>query len=127
MVTARAETHEENDAAPLRGVRLMMHTLGKVVALQFQIYMLKIKTAIARYVVAALLIIAAVAVALAGIVFLEVGLFLLLTDVAGMAAVWAALIFAGVHLAGAAVLVLAARKYFKGNHKPETKEDSHEG
>lgn len=116
MVTHRAHADDETADLrhpPFRGVRLMLKTLGRVISLQMQLIFLNIRQTIVRFLVASLLMIAAIAMAVVAVIFLDIGLFRILTDVTGLPVVWASLIFAGVHLIAALVLLLAARRLFR--------------
>jgi hypothetical protein len=109
-MTTRSDIHPAHEE-PFQGPRQIFRTLRRIVSLQIQIVMLKIKNALFNACMATTLIAAAWAMAVIALIFLEIGFFQLLTDIGGLRVVWAALIFSGVHLIAAALLGLAAKRF----------------
>ncbi len=83
-------------------------SLRRLIEVQIDIWLLKVKMTVMRLVLMAVLAFVSLIVALVGVIFLYAGIYHVLTDVWGIPAVWALLIFAAVHLLFAGVLVVAA-------------------
>jgi hypothetical protein len=77
----------------------------RVIDLQYRIWLTHAKLTLQRMVLYAALFGAAMLLGLLAIIFLYIGVFHVLTDVIGLRAVWAYLIFGGIHLVIAAALV----------------------
>ena len=97
------------------GVRRMASSISRLASLQSRIILLQAKLVAQRTLAAAALWGLAVALGVLAIVFLDIGVFHVLTDpeLAALRPAWAYLIFAAAHLLIAGVLVLAARSILK--------------
>ena len=108
------------------GVRRLLASLVRVVDNQYRIWLLQAKITLMRMALYAALFATAAVLGLLAIIFLYIGVFKVLTDVAGLAPVWAYLIYGGFHLILATVLVLVAISILKGKAKdPTTQEGAH--
>ncbi len=97
------------------GLRRLISSIARLLDLQYRIWLTEAKIAVAKIVMYVVLFGAAALLGILGIIFLFIGAFHVLTDVCGLAPVWAYLIFAGVQLVLAVVLVLVAKGIL---HKP---------
>jgi hypothetical protein len=91
------------------GIRRLIASIARLVDIQFKIWLIEAKISLIRVGLYIALFGAAAVFAMVGIVFLLIGLFRVLTDVVGIAPVWAFLIFAGFFLVLAGTLVLVGR------------------
>lgn len=93
------------------GVRRMVSSLTRLASLQSQIILLQAKLVAQRVMTAAGLWAGAIAAGILAIVFLDIGVFEVLTDqeLVGIRPAWAFLIFAAVHLLLAAGLIVGAK------------------
>jgi Putative Actinobacterial Holin-X, holin superfamily III len=94
------------------GLRRLVSSIARLTDIQLQIWLTRAKLAAFSVAFYAALFGAAAVVSILGIIFLFIGLFRVLTDVVGLAPVWAFLIFGGVQLLLAGVLVAIARSVF---------------
>jgi hypothetical protein len=90
-------------------------SLLRVGKLQGQIWTTRAKMKVANALISAALLSAAGVVALLAIIFLYIGVFHLLTDIAHLQRTWVYLIYFAVHVAGAVVLVSVARAWNRKN------------
>ena len=91
------------------GIRRLLASTARLADIQLKIWLTEAKITVSRIALYVALFGAAAVLATVGIVFLFIGLFRVLTDVLGVAPVWAFLIFAGFLFVLAAVLVMFAR------------------
>lgn len=137
MTTAAHETHTAHEVReelpqgkrPERargGAARVVASVMRVASLQTKIWLTQAKIATMRMVLFVALYAAAGVVGVLGIIFLYLGLFRVLTDVAGLAPVWAYLIFAGVHIALAAVLAVVGQKILSRPIDDDEDEAAHE-
>src|SRR4051812_8824095 len=91
---------------PKGGVRRMLASAVRLVDVQYRIWLTQAKLTLQRMLIYAALFAGAAVVGLLAIIFLYIGVFHLLTDVAGLRPVWAYLIYGGFHLVLAVVLVM---------------------
>jgi len=137
-------TGEPRETASQRGrggVRRLIQRGLRVADLQYRIWLTQAKLTAKRIVMFAILFGIAAVLGLLAIIFLYIGVFKVLTDVIGLAPVWAYLIYGGFHLILAGVLVfIGASKLSKKDideddaddtprdktHTPETAEARHE-
>lgn len=122
MVSHNPPTQEETrddtrDAEPRSrvGPRVegVIASLTELLHVQTKIIMLKLRVTIERILIAVMLGLGAVAVGILAIIFLDIGVYRLLTDILGIQPAWTWLIFAAVHAAGALVLIAWARKLLR--------------
>jgi hypothetical protein len=109
------------------GVRRLLSSLIRVIDVQYRIWLLQAKITLMRMLLYAALFTAACVLGLLAIIFLYVGVFKLLTDVAGLAPVWAYLIYGGFHLVLAGVLVMIAMSILKSKDEPKKNKQTAEG
>jgi hypothetical protein len=102
------------------GVRRLVQRAWRVVDLQYRIMLTQAKLTAKRIVMFAILFGIASVLGLLAIIFLYIGVFKLLTDVAGLAPVWAYLIYGGFHLILAATLIMVGASKLS---KKDTDED----
>jgi hypothetical protein len=105
------------------GLRRLLASTFRVVDLQYRIWLTHAKITLQRMVLYAAMFGAAMVIGLLAIIFLYIGVFRLLTDVAGLRPVWAYLIFGVVHLALAAALVFIGTSILQ--KKDSSAKDSH--
>ena len=118
----------EHPRRPRRGgLRRLISSTMRLVDTQYRIMMLRAKMTLVRMAIYAALFAGAVVLGLVGIIFLYIGLFRLLTDVAGLP-VWATfLIYAGVHLVTATILLLYGGRMISGRDDDADDENDGEG
>ncbi len=107
---ARASAHPPKSDGPVAkgGVRRLTSSAVRLASLQLNIWMTQLKvTAIKIGIFAGLFAVAAL-LALLAIIFLYIGVFHVLTDVAHIPVVWAWLIYGGFHLILAGILIMVA-------------------
>jgi hypothetical protein len=121
MVATRRNTSESNSQGH-RGNALegIARTVGKLISIQTQIFAIKVKSAVTRFVVGTLLLLATLGLLVVAVIFFDIGLFHLMTDVWGIRVVWAALIFTLIHLLGAVGLALAARSVLRNVNQKDS-------
>src|SRR4051812_49469483 len=92
------------------GLRRLLASAVRLVDLQYRIWLTQAKLTLQRMMLYAALFAAAMVLGLLALIFLYIGVFHLLTDVAGLRPVWAYLIYGGFHaiLAGGVVVGGAA-------------------
>jgi hypothetical protein len=88
------------------GMRRLLNSLLRILDLQYRIWLTQAKLTIQKMMLYAILFVGAAILGLLAIIFLYIGLFRVLTDVAGIAPVWAYLIFGGLHLVIAVALIM---------------------
>lgn len=88
------------------GMRRLLNSLLRIVDLQYRIWLTQAKLTLQKMVLYAILFVGAAILGLLAIIFLYIGLFKVLTDVVGLAPVWAYLIFGGLHLVIAIALIM---------------------
>ncbi|HVS71784.1 MAG TPA: phage holin family protein [Phycisphaerae bacterium] len=113
--------HSRPKAGVRGGVRRLLASLTRLVNIQIQIWLAQAKATALKIGLFAGLFAAAGVLGILAIIFLYIGVFRVLTDVAGLRPVWAFLIYGGFHLVLAAVLVLIAIKIL--GRKEEDDED----
>jgi predicted phage tail protein len=108
------------------GVRRLTASVVRLVNIQVKIWLTQAKVTAMKVGLFAGLFAAAAVVAVLAIIFLYIGVFRVLTDVVHLQPVWAFLIFGGVHLLLAAVLVMVAIKILtkKENDDDDDKQDA---
>ena len=116
--------------APLRpswGLRRLITSSTRIADLQIRIWLTQAKIAAVRVAIFAALFSLAAALAILSVVFLFIGIFRLLTDVAGIAPVWAYLIMGGFTLLVAGILLAVGMHMLSAHDKPdpEAKHDEH--
>jgi len=110
------------------GLRRMLASVVRVADLQYRIWLTQAKLTLQRMLIYAALFAAATVLGILAIIFLYIGVFHLLTDVAGLRPVWAYLIYGGFHLVLAVVLVMVGTSMLgkKDPEKAEAKENATE-
>ncbi len=109
------------DLRPNRGgVRRLVSSIARLADIQFHIWMTEAKLAVSKIVLYVALFGAAALIAVLGVIFLFIGVFHVLTDVFGLAPVWAYLLFGGIQLAIAVTLVLIAKNALNKPAAPAT-------
>src|SRR5207248_175990 len=106
------------------GLRRLLTSVGKIIDLQIKIWLTQAKLTTQRIMLYAALFGAALLIGMLAIIFLYIGTFRLLTDVAGLQPVWAFLIFGGFHAVLATVLILVGTR--KLHKKDEESDDAHQ-
>ncbi|MCL2640536.1 MAG: phage holin family protein [Phycisphaerales bacterium] len=109
MVAAQAEETKERG-----GWRRMIASSSRLVDVHYRITVLRAKMAVVRVGVFVGLAVGAVGLGLLGIVFLYVGVFRLLTDVAGLPVWGAFLIYAGGHVVTALAMLIGGMRMMRG-------------
>jgi hypothetical protein len=109
------------------GFRRVLSSLVRVIDLQYRIWLVRAKITLLRMFLYAALFAAACVLGLLAIIFLYIGVFKLLTDVVGLAPVWAFLIYGGFHLILASALVMVALSILKAKDEPEKNKPTTEG
>jgi hypothetical protein len=104
------------------GVRRLIASVTRIVNLQVQIWLTQAKLTLMKMALYAGLFMAAAVLGLLAIIFLYIGFFRLLTDVIGLAPVWAYLIYGALHLLLAGVLVLIATRIMGSKDDDDTKD-----
>jgi len=99
-------------------------TFKRLTSLQLSIWITQVKSAVMRIVLFAILSVVAMFFVLMAVIFLYAGVFHILTDLLHVPTVWALLIFAGVHLIAAGVLVVVAIKLLH-KRKESDKSEKH--
>jgi len=111
---------------PRAGLGTQFHqvfqTFKHLTSLQLAIWMKQVKTMLTRIVLFAILSFIAFIFVVMAVIFLYAGVFHILTDVLHIPTVWALLIFAGVHLLTAGVLVLVAISMLHKRKDPDKSE-----
>lgn len=102
------------------GLRRMVSSIARLVDIQYRIWLTEAKMAVAKIVMYIVLFGAAALFGILGTIFLFIGAFHVLTDVVGLAPVWAYLIFAAVQLGLAFGLVMMAKTKFTAPDAPAT-------
>ncbi len=95
------------------GLRRLVSSVARLTDIQIQIWATQAKIAAMRLVVYAALVGGASIVGILGVIFVLIGLFHVLTDVVGLAPVWAFLVFGGGQLLLAAILIGVAVSILK--------------
>jgi hypothetical protein len=102
------------------GVRRLVSSIVRLADIQLQIWLTRAKLAAWSIALYAALFGAAALVGTLGIIFLFIGIFHVLTDVVGLAPVWAFLIFGGVQLLIAGVLFMIAKSILTKHVTPQS-------
>jgi len=100
----------------------IFETFKRLTSLQLSIWMSQVKSAVMRIVLFAILSAVAFVFVIMAVIFLYAGVFHILTDLLHVPTVWALLIFAGVHLITAGILVVVAISLLKKRKDPEKSE-----
>lgn len=87
------------------GVRRLLTSALRIADLQYRIWLTQAKLTVQRMAFFATLFGIAAVLGLLAIIFLYIGVFHLLTDIAGLAPVWAYLIYGGFHIVLAGILI----------------------
>jgi hypothetical protein len=130
--TETAEKGAAADAAGGRqrtrgGLRRLISSMMRLVDVQFRIMMVRAKLTLVRIAIFVALFAGMLVLGLVGVVFLYIGVFRLLTDVAGLP-VWATfLIYAGAHLVTALVLLGFGMRMISGRDDIGDDEKAGEG
>ena len=116
---------EEGRSHARGGVRRLISSITRLMDVQYRIMMVRAKMTLVRMAIFTALFAGAVVMGLVGLVFLYIGMFRLLTDVAGLP-VWATfLIYAGVHLVTGLVLLGFGNRMISG--RDEDSDEKHTG
>jgi Putative Actinobacterial Holin-X, holin superfamily III len=103
------------------GLPRFVASLTKVADLQFRIWMTRLKITALRMGMYFAMFGAAAVLGFLAIVFLYIGGFKVLTDVLHMRAVWAFVLFGGVHLIAAMILIYVGVKIITGRDEKKKK------
>jgi hypothetical protein len=101
------------------GIRRLVASVARLTDIQLQIWLTRVKLAAWSIALYAALFGAAALIGILGVIFLMIGIFHVLTDVAGLAPVWAFLIFGGGLLILAGVLVAIAKSVLTKRSTPK--------
>ncbi len=113
---------------PRGGLRRLLQNAGRVIDLQYRIWLIQAQLTLRRMALYAALFGAAMLIGLLAIIFLFIGAFHILTDVFHIPPVWAYLIFGGVLALLAITLVLIGTKILsKGPASDEAEDDEEKG
>ncbi|HVX86921.1 MAG TPA: phage holin family protein [Phycisphaerae bacterium] len=119
--------HNRPKSAVRGGLRRLLGNITRLISIQLQIWLTQAKATALKIALFAGLFAAAAVLAILAIIFLYIGVFHLLTDVAGLRPVWAFLIYGGFHLLLALILILVAVKILgRKNEDDEHDEDDHD-
>jgi hypothetical protein len=103
------------------GLRRLISSTMRVMDVQYRIMMLRAKMTLMRMAMYVGLMAVAVVLGLVGVIFLYIGVFRLLTDLAGLP-VWATfLIYAGVHVLTAMILIWGGARALSGRDDDDAK------
>jgi hypothetical protein len=105
------------------GVRRLTSSAVRLVSIQMKIWLTQVKVTAMKIGLFAGLFAAAAVLGVLAVIFLYIGLFRVLTDLVKLQPVWAFLIFGGVHLLLAAVLVMVAIKILTRKEDDDDDED----
>ena len=99
------------------GVRRMLASTTRLMDVHYQIVLLRAKMTVVRVAIYAGMAVGAVGLGLMGVIFLYVGVFRLLTDVAGVPAWGTFLIYAGGHIVTAVALLVGGMRTIRGRKR----------
>jgi len=122
--TGRPSTHSTHPPHATLGTQFheIFLTFKRLSSLQLSIWMSQVKSAVMRIVLFAVLSVVAFFFVIMAVIFLYAGVFHILTDLLHVPTVWALLIFAGVHLLTAGVLLIVAISLLKKRKGPDKSE-----
>src|SRR4051812_45810983 len=106
-VEERVREHETK--GPRQAISELVRSLKRTGSLQAQIWATRAKMKVANTMIMAALMAAAGAMGLLAVIFLYIGVFHLLTDIAHIQRTWVYLIYFGVHVVGMAILLAVAK------------------
>jgi hypothetical protein len=114
----------EHAAGPRQAISDLMQSLKRVGSLQAQLWATRTKMKVANALIMAALLGAAGVLGVLAVIFLYIGVFHLLTDIAHMQRTWVYLIYFGVHVVGMAILLGVVKSKSHGKRPRAAKSKS---
>jgi len=107
--TAEERVREHEGRGPKQAISDLVQSLKRAGSLQAQIWATRAKMKVANTLIMAALMGAAGVMGILAVIFLYIGVFHLLTDIAHMQRTWVYLIYFGVHVVGMGILLGVAK------------------